>query len=281
MTGLLFHHFHGGTYPKLQGSLSGDQLQRLIERYRDRLLSAKDFLDRRQNGSRDDDGVVLTFDDGARSQYEIAKPILDAEGLTAFWFPHTAPLIGIASREDVYRWLRNVAWPSAETFYDAWRRKSFALAAPVGYRADAPWLTQQDRNFRYWRDEVATPQVYERVMDDMFNLQRPYPTQLWLTPDHVRELHAEGHIIGTHSHSHPLRMDRLTKEAQEIEYVTSTYILEQILGVRPTTMSHPSNAVTTEGSRILHDLGYVLGFKATPDCGGPLEVGRVNVATLS
>ena len=75
-------------------------------------------------------------------------------------------------------------------------------------------------------------------------------------------------------------MDRLTKEQQEIEYVTSTVILEQILGARPVAMSHPCNRVTPHGLAVLRGLGYVLGFSATDTPGDALTMPRRNSAEV-
>lgn len=296
--GLMFHHVHGGLHPQVQGSLSQDDLRRIIKAH-PRLIPAREFLAKHEVGALERDECVLTFDDGLRCQYDLAKPVVEEFGLTAFWFVPTAPLIGVVSRLEVYRWLRTVAFGSVEMFYRAWdynltRHEGHASTchAPADYLADHAYLSREDRDFRYWRDQMATPQAYERVMDTMLEHRPPRDgiprcdtSTLSLTRGHVLQLHHDGHVVGTHSHAHPTTLAKLTKEQQEIEYATSTYILAEILGERPRAMSHPCNQYTSHGLRYLKGLGYTVGFRAIPDPDGiaeglPLLVPRVNSADL-
>lgn len=55
----------------------------------------------------------------------------------------------------------------------------------------------------------------------------------------LRELASRGHVVGSHSHSHPVRMARLTDAALDAEWATSRDILEEILGASVTVASVP------------------------------------------
>lgn len=52
----------------------------------------------------------------------------------------------------------------------------------------------------------------------------------FLNDEHVRELHSRGHVIGSHSHSHPPRISELPFDAIVNEWKTSIDILQSILG---------------------------------------------------
>lgn len=293
MTGLMFHHAHGSGHPQVQGSWSADEFRAYIQQHRNHLLNARDYLDIHRAGTMKPNDRVITFDDGLRCQYDVFLPVLNEFALTAFWFVPTAPLIGVASRLEAYRWTRNKAFGDVDGFYRAWREYIPATSAPGHYLADREYLSQADRDFRFWRDEVAEPVEYSAVMDHMIeNLACSYhrDATAWhtfnLTPYHVRTLAQAGHVIGTHSHSHPTKLSALTKEAQEIEYATSTFIVEQLTGTRPVAMSHPNNQYTPHGLAYLKSLGYTLGFRATHDSSfrvgiaPELEVSRLNSADI-
>src|SRR4051794_18619226 len=93
--GIMFHHFHdddvdleGGIgHPAGQGSISADTLRAMIQSIGPtRILPAHEFLHRAVAGKLTDHHVCLTFDDNLMCQYDVAVPVLEEFGLTAFWF---------------------------------------------------------------------------------------------------------------------------------------------------------------------------------------------------
>jgi peptidoglycan/xylan/chitin deacetylase (PgdA/CDA1 family) len=79
------------------------------------------------------------------------------------------------------------------------------------------------------------------------------------TPQGLRELHAAGHVVGSHSASHPLRMSRLSREAMCHEWRDSRARLEDLLGAAVTAASVPggyysrtvASAAAESGIRVL------------------------------
>lgn len=276
--GLMFHHLHGGAHPAVQGSVSLDAFQRILDQHQDRLLRAEDFLAWHERGELEDE-VCVTFDDGLRSQ-ELALPVLAERGLTAFFFPYTAPLIGVVSRLELYRWVRTQQYGSVEAFYAEWRQRVHPETPPAEYLADRAYLTRSDREYRWWRDWRSTREEYEAVMDAFIGPQRPSHLALWFSAPEIRQLATAGHLVGNHTHTHPTIIAGLTHEQQELEYVTAHWILEGVLGTTPRVVSHPSNAVTGYGIGVLQRLGYTLGFTATPGDADTLQMPRENSAEL-
>ncbi len=64
-------------------------------------------------------------------------------------------------------------------------------------------------------------------------------TPAFLTRQEVAELHRRGHVIGSHSCSHPLRMSDCTPEQLAVEWRKSCDILAEIIGAPITTASVP------------------------------------------
>lgn len=64
-------------------------------------------------------------------------------------------------------------------------------------------------------------------------------TSGFLTVAHVRELHVRGHIIGSHTESHPQRMSHCSRERLSHEWRVSCERLAEILGERVDVASVP------------------------------------------
>ena len=76
--GIMFHHFHDQKkYSKTQGSIDQNQFEKIIK-YIDRrnILDAKKFFIKMQNEELTNKDLCLTFDDGIKSQIDLALPIL-------------------------------------------------------------------------------------------------------------------------------------------------------------------------------------------------------------
>ena len=78
-------------------------------------------------------------------------------------------------------------------------------------------------------------------------------TRGFVTPAGVRELHAAGHVVGSHSASHPPRMSHLAPAAIAREWRDSRARLEDLLGAMVTAASVPggyySRAVATAAAQ--------------------------------
>jgi peptidoglycan/xylan/chitin deacetylase (PgdA/CDA1 family) len=100
--------------------------------------------------------------------------------------------------------------------------------------------------------------------------------------DEVRELVSRGHVVGSHSHTHPTYMGRLTAEELRREWVTSRDALAELLGRAPGTASVPggflSRTVLEEAARA----GYGLLMTSQPSarartCEGMTVHGRYSI----
>ncbi len=138
---------------------------------------------------------------------------------------------------------------------------------PAAYLRAFPFYSDSDRRFRFVRDEVLGPQPYRQIMDSMLRSAgidaHALAPLLWMDAACIRQLHADGHIIGLHSHTHPTRLERLDPAGQHREYHANHACLTRFLGTPPLAMSHPCNSYNATTLSILRDLGIRLGFRAT------------------
>jgi peptidoglycan/xylan/chitin deacetylase (PgdA/CDA1 family) len=299
----MFHHFHddgqAGGHRRGHGSLSAAQLRAIIRAIGPgRILPSGEFLMRAIAGQLRDHHVCLTFDDNLMCQYDVAVPVLEEFDLTAFWFVCTSVMEGNIERPELYRHFRMSHYDTADDFYAAffvwlheskhWESAERALRTfdPRFYLASYPFYTEGDRRFRFIRDEVLGPGAYSDVMNEMLKDAgydvRAAAKTLWMSDAEVRSLHDAGHVIGLHSHTHPMRLSRLSDDEQRYEYRANHAHLTALLGEPPQSVSHPCNSYDDRTMGILRELDVRLGFRANAERGfdGPLELSREHHATL-
>ncbi len=234
--GIMFHHFHDDRHPRGQGAMSAQELDRMIRHLGpERILPARQWQARAEAGTLGAADLCLTFDDNLRCQFDVAVPVLRHHGLTAFWFVYTSVLHGQRERVELYRLFRTLHYPSPDAFHEAFgaavlagphRDRAAARLAdftPGDYLGAFPFYTDGDRTFRFLRDEVLGPARYFEVMDGlMADVDvSALADGLWMTAADLRALHAQGHVIGLHSHTHPTRLGELPAAAQRAEYAAN------------------------------------------------------------
>lgn len=103
-------------------------------------------------------------------------------------------------------------------------------------------------------------------MDDMLNKYQ-YDAQknselLWIKNEQIKNLHADGHIIGMHSHTHPTVMINKTFDEQMQEYGENQEILQSITGGKIFSISYPCNSYNQDTLRCMRKLDIEIGFRA-------------------
>ena len=86
----------------------------------------------------------------------------------------------------------------------------------------------------------------------------------FLSPDQIRELRAMGHIIGSHSCSHPPRMSQCSVAGLRDEWKRSVGALSNILGESVTTASVPGGYYSVEVARAAAHSGVRYLFTSEP-----------------
>jgi len=86
----------------------------------------------------------------------------------------------------------------------------------------------------------------------------------FLGTDDLRELHARGHVVGSHSHSHPVRMSAVGAEGLRREWSESVQILSDILGTPVRTASVPGGYFSRVVAETAEDAGLQRLFTSEP-----------------
>lgn len=278
--GVMFHHMTDhGRHPYIQGALTQPELRAFLARPNGyRILGANEWLDRYFSNTLKSDELCITFDDALRSQYDIARPVLNEFGLTAFWFVYSSVFEGNLELFEVNRYFRNTCFSSMPEFYDAFlakalvrypeRRLAEVIRSPAAtsHLDEFGFYTEQDRVFRFMRDHVLSTDEYNDVMLSLMACYGYDPASksgdIWMKDDDLRELSADGHRIGLHSYSHPVNFRRLPVQDQISEYWRNSLHLARVLGSQPNIMAHPSNSYNDTTLMILKAIGVEVGFRS-------------------
>ena len=104
----------------------------------------------------------------------------------------------------------------------------------------------------------------------------------FLRSGEIVELARRGHVIGSHSHTHPTYMARLSRAELEVEWSTSRGLLEELLGAAPSTASIPGGMISRAVVETAAGAGYRVLMTSEPittqrRADGLVTVGRFNI----
>lgn len=272
--GLMFHHFHGRKHPRVQGSLSQEEFEKILAFTGiQRILSPEEWLEKLKKNSLASKDFCITFDDSLRSQFDIALPVLKKYHMRAFWFITSGVFEGHIGKLEVYRIFRCKYFSDIDDFYKLF----FQKVPDYNKNAPSPEAIERQRNiypfysvndviFRHIRDHALTQDGYEEIMDGMIRERALTLTELsqnlWMTNNELEHLAREGHSLGLHSYSHPTTLAEMPLQKQREEYTLNYNHLKRVCGVAPQAMAHPCNSYSKSTLEILKDLGIFCGFRS-------------------
>jgi peptidoglycan/xylan/chitin deacetylase (PgdA/CDA1 family) len=86
----------------------------------------------------------------------------------------------------------------------------------------------------------------------------------FMAVEQLRELSARGHVVGSHSHTHPTYMGRLSRARLDEEWTRSRDRLAQALGAAPLTASVPGGFLSDAVIAAAAAAGYRVLFTSEP-----------------
>jgi peptidoglycan/xylan/chitin deacetylase (PgdA/CDA1 family) len=90
----------------------------------------------------------------------------------------------------------------------------------------------------------------------------------FLSREQIRELHRRGHIIGTHSFSHPERISHCSLDEMGQEWGKSVALLSDVIGERITAASVPGGFHSRDVARTAAEAGIQVLFTSQPTTRG-------------
>ncbi len=189
-------------------------------------------------------GCLITFDDGLRCQFDLARPILKRLGVPAVFFASSLPL-----SEHRPLFIHKLHWSRAHRdprLFGSNLKKYYAEAAGKAFRdEDFPFTIEQwkrhypyDDNFEMarvkfllGRNSMPRP-IQTAIIDSLFKELVPdeaaFTEMFYMNATMLKTLAAEGHGIGLHGHAH-LSLPELDLKNAAAEVTTSFENLNNIL----------------------------------------------------
>lgn len=277
---VMFHHFHDSFHEPAQGSLSAPDFRRMILWLRDRysILGAKEYSEKARQGGLDKSDICFSFDDALKCQYDIAIPVLNEFGIDAFFFVYSSAFGGSPDFLEIYRYFRTTEFDDIEDFYRQFFElvkdqdvqsfnEHYSAYSKMSYLSAFPFYTENDKWFRYIRDQYLVGNQYHEIMQQLMKAKgfdiESAKQKLWMTESDLRNTYLDGHLVGLHSFSHPTQMSKLSKIEQESEYQRNFEHLKSVLGTSVNVMSHPCGDYNQDTLQILSDMGITLGFRSS------------------
>jgi peptidoglycan/xylan/chitin deacetylase (PgdA/CDA1 family) len=176
--------------------------------------------------------IVVTFDDGFADNIEIAAPIMDRLGIPGAFYITVDPV-----ERRAVPWFCRLRHAFGTTPRPTWLDSHDGRTRQLGDPSDrkAAFLAASERCARR-RGEAQEAAL--RTIEEGLEVQ-PLSAQLMMTWDQVRALRRSGHVVGSHTVTHP-NLACLNAEDLQIECVESKTKLEAELGIKVDHFSYPS-----------------------------------------
>jgi len=299
---VMFHHFHDDIHLPSEGSLSASDFDLMISWLSDRydILNAQDYQSKFLSQTLKNTDICLSFDDALKCQYDIALPVLRKNNISAFFFVYSSAFSDNPDFLEIFRYFRNNKFGGVDEFYnyffdfliqnnkDEYLIQQSQYSSMVNDLAAFPFYTENDRWFRYLRDEYLGNENYTNVMLEIISEKgldiNEAKKNLWMREDELLKIHENGHVVGLHSYSHPTQMSKLTADQQLKEYHQNFTHLSKVLKTSEiTSMSHPCGRYNMDTLSLLKGMGIQIGFRSNmsvKDIKSPLEIPREDHANI-
>ena len=294
---IVFHNFHNKRSIKLQGSISSFKFEKIIIKLKKNynLLNADKFYSKLLDGNLSKKDISLSFDDGLKSQYDIAIPILNKYNIKAFFFVFTSSFTNRIDKLELYKYFRSTQFKTIDKFYKNFfleinKLKKIDLDSvlskfeKINYLSEFKFYSRNDRLFRYLRDIILNEENYDSIMKLMmknkkFN-KKNVSKKLYFSKQDLKKINKQNHIIGLHSYTHPTNMDKLSYKKQLLEYKKNKQFIEKELKCKVETMAHPCGKFNKNTIKVLKKLNIKLGFGISSNNKNMFNISRLDSAYL-
>ena len=273
--GIMFHHFHDyKKHKKTQGSITAQTLEKIIKKIaRKNILDAHIFKKKTVENKLKKNHICLTFDDGIKSQIDIALQILKKYKIKAFFFIYSSILTNKPDNLEIYRYFRCSYFKNIDEFYNLFFQevkidleKFFKkkINEIKKMKKTFSYYSINDIKFRILRDGHLTVKQYDKIMKKLFIKKRFNPKKIFykifMNKKDIKKLVFDGHLIGLHSHTHPTNFKKLTIKEQKNEYYKNKKFLNEFTK-DICSMSHPCGNYNKSTLKLLFKMGIKIGFK--------------------
>ena len=276
--GIMFHRLHKkGKKSAGIGSISQDDLEKILKFIGIKnIVTPNQWIEKIKNKSLKKKDICLTFDDGLKSQYNCALPILNKYNLKAFFFVYSSVFDNQIDNNEFYNKLIFENFKDGKEFskkffetldldLNIFKNKRY-LKYYLNMKKYSPFYDKEEIKYRYIRNYYLSPQKLKNIMTKIFKLKKVdfiKARSLWLNLDELKKLNNLGHTIGLHSDTHNSNFKGLSFNKQKQEYERNCNFIYKTTKYRPLSMSHPLGSYNKNTLKILKQMKIVCGFRST------------------
>ena len=232
--GIMFHRFKNFKIKDTgHGALSAKDLSKLIKFIgRKRILSPDEWMNKLKKNKLKNQDLCLTFDDGLKSQLNIALPVLNKYNIKAFWFIHSNTSPKNFDKSEIFSILIVKKFKKYKNFTNKFLK--YININPNIFNSTSfnkyykteknlySFFSKIEIKYKFLRDIYFTRHKFENLMENFFKSfglnVKDFYKNTWMNKKDLIKLNKKGHMIGMHSFSHPYRMSLLSKKQQLNEY---------------------------------------------------------------
>ena len=274
----MFHRFHkNGKKGDGAGSLNQHEFEKILKFIGlKNIISPSKWIEKIKNKSFKKNDICITLDDGLKSQYKFALPILEKYNLKAFWFVFSSVFRKDIDVNELYNQVIHKRFKNQKKFQSIFLKKLdlnkniFKSKNYLQFKNQNKKLfsffSEEDIKYRYIRNHYLTRKKFEKIMNNLLNLKKRdfiKAKSLWMNVNDLKKINTFGHTIGMHSDSHNLNFKSLSPQKQKTEYVKNYRFIKKITKKKPISMSHPLNSYNKQTLKILKKMRIVCGFRST------------------
>jgi peptidoglycan/xylan/chitin deacetylase (PgdA/CDA1 family) len=192
--------------------------------------------------------LAITFDDGQRDNFVHARPVLARYGAHASFF-----VVANATEGNQTLWHDRVAYALANALR-ASRDRASAYLAQLGVDTAAPDLVHAC----VARIKRMVPEERDETVHELESIAGGKQRPAWdgmMTWDELKQMHAEGHEIGSHSQTHAI-LPLISDEQLAAEVAGSRAHLKQRLGFEVDTFCYPNGDCDERVAAAVQRAGY-------------------------
>lgn len=210
------------------------------------------------------EACLITFDDGLRSQFELALPLLERLGVPAIFFVAGVPLAeGRPLQVHKLHAVRERLADEQIIEYEG-LREALERLPPAGqdvYPYDTPLAALVKRVLTTGLPAAERDRIVDALFARVCGDERRFASELYMSREQVAELERQA-ALGSHGYAHrPLASLGREGARRDLEHGAST--LAAVTGLRPLTVSYPygnTEAVTAEVASAAAGAGFRAGF---------------------
>ena len=280
---VMFHHFHKNENKKyVKNSMNAKDFERLIKRIGlKNILSAEDWYKNLKSNKLKKNHFCFTFDDGLKSQYDVAFPILRKYNIKCFWFIFTSIFSNDYDQNEINKYFYYKYFKDFDEFFyhfkneiNFLKRKKLVFSKlkskkAINYFKKFKIYSQKERIYRYLRDNVFTNKelifLHKRLFKKFNFDKKKIASKLWISKKNLRTLVNDNQIIGLHSHNHSSNISSKNFLNQYRDYKKNLDILKKYSNKKIFSSSHPFNSYDKKSLKVLKDLGISLSFRSVYD----------------